>query len=77
MTETVASSDVEQLEGGDLIQESLKRVRESTARNTAKWNDKSRFSTTSSKVKKDVKVQEKVKTANLQAKIADYLHGNL
>lgn len=72
-------SDSEQYEGGEvkgnIIFESLMRVRQKNAQNQNKWQDKSRFGKVASKVKKDHKVEDRVKRQHIKAKIADFLAG--
>lgn len=72
----VTDSAREELEGGDLVYDSLRRVRQSSKDNNKKWNDKTRFSAVGSKVKKDVIVQEEVKRQSIRNKVHGYLQGN-
>ena len=78
------AASVEQYEGGDdssrggggnIILDSLMRVRAKDAQNQQKRQDKARFGKVGSKVKKDVKVEERVKRQTIKAKIADFMGG--
>ena len=55
--------------------QSLMRVRAKNGMDKANWHDKSRFNTQKSKVKKNVKVINKVKQTTLDARLAEYLSG--
>jgi hypothetical protein len=59
----ITSSDDEQYEGGsgNIVLDSLMRVRAKNAQDHNKWQDKTRFGHQKSKVKKAVKVEERVK----------------
>ena len=74
-TDVTEDEQYEGGEGGNIIFESLMRVRQKNAQNQNKWQDKSRFGKVASKVKKDVNVEKRVNRQYVKAKIADFLAG--
>lgn len=71
----IGKGEKEYRSSGNIVLDSLMRARAKHAQNVRKWQDTSRFSKVTSKVKKEVKVDEEVKQKGIEAKIAQYKAG--